>query len=458
MKILKSSFLFILICTLFISACQEDEPIVPNETEYVVPTITPTGAENYLNMDSDYIFDQNKLHTFELKLPESSLARINNNPTAEEYVAGSLIFEGDTISPVGIRYKGSIGAFVNCVSNSNLGNPSGFKTCTKLSMKIKLNWTDSSDKFFKLKKLQFHSMNNDPTQLRERLGYSLFREMGVPTPRSVHARLIINGEYVGLFALVEQIDGRFTKYNFNDGDGNLYKEVWPLKMNGQPQSTQEYLAGLKTNEDDNPSVSRIQSFAQAVANAPDVASLKGIIASKMDLDKIMSYAVVDRTIRHDDGPFHWYCNSGDCSSHNFYWYEEPTEDKLYLIPWDLDHAFANIIFDANPVTPIADDWGEQSNNCQPFGYGLWQLPQRSAACDKLTGGWASFSTEYEQKRQEFKNGAFAAAQVNAKLDAWSAQIRDATIEANTAHEDAISIQEWENAVNALRSQLEFARN
>ena len=47
---------------------------------------------------------------------------INDDPTKEEYIEGALIFEGDTISPVGIRYKGSVGAFVGCTSGKTLLN------------------------------------------------------------------------------------------------------------------------------------------------------------------------------------------------------------------------------------------------------------------------------------------------------------------------------------------------
>ncbi len=62
-----------------------------------------------------------------------------------------------------------------------------------------------------------------------------------------------------------------------------------------------------------------------------------------------------RAIRHDDGFLHWYCSEDGCASHNFYWYEEPNNKKVNLIPWDLDNAFENIIKNANPVTPIADE-------------------------------------------------------------------------------------------------------
>ena len=179
---------------------------------------------------------------------------INRDHAAEEYVEGMLIFEKDTISPVGIRYKGSIGAFVGCLDGPNMFEPSGAKICTKLSMKIKINWKGRKEKFFGLKKLQFHSMNNDASQMHERTGYWLFRQMGIPAPRAVHAKLTINGIYTGLYSLVEQIDSRFIKENFDDNKGNLYKEIWqafavllPVRTVGVmgDQRSYEFVCGLR---------------------------------------------------------------------------------------------------------------------------------------------------------------------------------------------------------------------
>ena len=65
----------------------------------------------------------------------------------------------------------------------------------------------------------------------------------------------------------------------------------------------------------------------------------------------MSQLAVDRTIRHDDGPFHWYCDDGTvarCGNHNFF-YEDPTAGSITMIPWDLDSAFSNILGDGNPL-------------------------------------------------------------------------------------------------------------
>lgn len=452
------SITLLFILCFFSFSCKEN-PTVQEvfDSDFVVPSITPSGDEKYLNSGSEFIYDQAELYTYELLIPDDALAFLNADPAAEEYVEGMLIFNGDTLSPVGIRYKGSIGAFVGCVSGQDFTNPSGNKTCTKLSMKVKIDWEGRDEKFYGLKKLQFHSQNQDPSQMHERLGYWLFREMGVPAPRSVHARLMINNEYSGLYALTEQIDSRFIKHNFSDDNGNLYKEVWPIDMIGNPFPDQVYLDALKTNKKDNPDPDIIRNFGQSISDASE-SELPNLIQQNMNLDQVISLVAVDRLIRNDDGPFHWYCNSGVCSNHNFYWYEEPENQVMHLIPWDLDNAFENIVQDANPVTPVADAFGVTRNNCRPFGYGPWNIQQRSATCDKIIAGWANFMTEYQQKRTQLINGPFSEDRINAVLDAWTNQIREATDEASNMHDDAVTINEWEFSLDELRFQVQFARD
>ena len=437
---------------LLLPGCKKD----PNTTSTGVEIITPTGDEAYLNNGSDVIFDQNTLHTIELNLPEAALAYIDSDPTAEQYVEGSLTFNGETLSPVGIRYKGSVGAFVGGVENDEGFNFSGAKTATKLSLKIKIDWEGYNSTFYGLKRLQLHSQNLDPSQMRDRLGYWLFRSMGVPTARAVHARVVINGTYYGLYSMVEQLDEQWTNYHFENGSGNLYKEVWPMYSNGDITNERDFYRALVTNRGAGTTVDRMQEFAEAIHGADDNA-LRQVIQDHMDLDEILSYVAVDRLIRNDDGVFHWYCGVLGCSPHNFFWYENPATNKMHLIPWDLDNAFENILGPANEVTPIADAWGETSNDCRPFEFGALNFRQKSAACDKLTGGWASFDTEYQEIKTRFINTVFSQAEVETRIDAWADQIRPATLEASQQHSDAITIEEWEQAIETLKAQLAFAR-
>ncbi len=428
---------------------------------------------NYENGKSSYLFDQNQLHTFELNLSEQNLAYLDQAPGLEEYVSGTLTFEGETL-PVGIRYKGSVGAWVGCLSGSFF-EAEGEKTCTKLSMKVKINWEDSDDTFFEVKKLQFHSQNLDPTKMHERLGYWLFREMGVPAPRSVHARLIINGEYNGIFALTEQIDGRFTRENFADGTGNLYKEIWPITTEGEPKLwDEEYQYSLKTNEDEDATFDIIQDFVQSIVNA-DKNDRPEVMKQWMEIEEVIAYAVVDRAIANDDGVFHWYCDVTDlayrlqgqapqtaeesfgCNPHNFYWYEDPTARTVHLIPWDLDNSFSEIQYQSNPVTPIKDKWGEITNDCLPFAYGGWGLAQKSAACDPIIGTWTEFEELYRELSREFLLGPFAQETVEDLLNTWAGQIKDSVIEASETHDDQPNLQSWLSAIERLKNDLEFAR-
>ena len=57
------------------------------------------------NHSSDYIYDQNKLHRFDLFLTQKNLDEINSNPAAENYVEGSLVFEGNVIKMLELDIK-----------------------------------------------------------------------------------------------------------------------------------------------------------------------------------------------------------------------------------------------------------------------------------------------------------------------------------------------------------------
>lgn len=428
-----------------------DEPADdgPTDTAAEVPTTEADPEEagpRYADGDADVIFDDDRVNTFELTLDPQLLAFLDADPAAEEYVEGSLTFDGETIDGVGIRYKGSSGAWYGCVEPTPEGEP-GAKTCPKLSMKVKITYTDSDAEFYGQRRLNFHSLNMDTTLMHDRLGYWLYREMGVPAPRFAHVRLIVNGEFVGLFGLVEQIDGRFTRANFEDGTGNLYKEVWPTDDTGSPQASQVLLDALKTNEDENPSVDLIAGFADEIA-AAGPADAAAVLERWTDVEQLLAHTAVDRTIRHDDGPFHWKCpKDSSCSPHNYYWYEDPSEEKVYLLPWDLDLAFLKIGEDD------AGYWGAETG-CDPQAF---LGTERPVTCDPIVAAIASLDTAYEAVRAELLAGPFSPEQTDAQLDRWSAQIAEVVAEAEAAHDGGLSVAQWEAALVSLRESLEVAR-
>jgi hypothetical protein len=458
-----------LILLLVLTSCEKKlipEQGVPitTSTGIVIKNIIPKGNEKYLKGTSKVIFNQEKVNTYNIIINYDELNKLDKDPAKEEYVEAALVFDGDTISPIGIRYKGSIGAYAGCLSNPDWSRPSGSKTCVKLSMQLKLNWKDRKVKFYDLNKLQLHSQNYDKSQLRERAGYWLFSQMGVAAPRAVHARVLINGAYSGLYGLVEEVDNRFVEYNFPNGKGNLYKEVWPVNADGQANSKEVFISALKTNESPNTNIDLMSKFAKEISEVAPL-SAQSIIKKHMDVTNIMAYVAVDRAIRHDDGPFHWYCNLGGtgCSNHNYYWFEDQKNQKMNLIPWDLDGSFEHVIRNANNVTPVTDKWGETTNDCKPFLYGNNILQQKSAACDKLTAAWVLYKDEYKLAKNKLQNEIITESKALAQFDVWAKQLAPYISEADSYYNFSISTASkattkttWENATTNLRSQLQLA--
>lgn len=428
----------------------------PSATEPATTEPT-TPLSSSMSGSAETLFDQDVLHTFEIDLPTDALARLDADPAAEEYEVGTLTFDGEVIEPIGVRYKGSVGAFVGCTASPSMLAPTGPKTCTKLSMKLKINWDDPDREFYGQRRIQLHAQNLDSTLMHERLGYWMFREMGVAAPRSTHARVVVNGEYLGLFALTEEIDGRFTRDRFDDGRGNLYKEVWPLGADGTPRSEEEFISGLETNEDDNPTADIIATFARELAAAPEGERV-AVLERWTDLETLLTTIVVDRAIRNDDGPLHWYCFS-ECAPHNFYWYEDPTARTVSLIPWDLDNAFDPLIEGSaiGGFTKIADPWGEITADCAPFPYGTFNLPQRSAACDPLLGALATLTDDFDRIRADLVSGPLSDEAVSRQLAAWAAQIAPAVDEAAETHADAVRPEIWRTSLETLQNALADSR-
>jgi spore coat protein CotH len=466
-----SKFLQIIVAIITSSCAKDIKPTLPNKVEpeiitsIIIPKIKPKGTEKYLAKNSDYVFDQEKVNTYNLIIKSDDLAKLNSDPTKEEYVQAAMVFEGDTISPVGLRYKGQIGSFAGCVSGPDWLKPSGYKTCVKLSMQVKINWEGRIERFYDLNKLQFHSQNSDSeaSKINDRLANYLFREMGVPSPRVSHVRVLINGAYSGLYSLVEEVDNRFVDHAYKTGKGNIYKEVWPLQQNGEPQTEKNLINALKTNETE-ADVKFMKEFGQAIASTKNP---KQTIETYMDVKSIISYVVVDRVIKHEDGPFHWYCDFNDtCFNKNYFWFEDKKNKKIHIIPWDLGASFVSIVRNINPINQIIDDWGTNSNNCKPYTYGNTYFKQLSANCDKLTASWALFDKEYIDLRKHFKNDILSDENVIAKIDTWANQLAPFVKEAddyynknatNEASLLTITYPVWQASISALKNQIIVAR-
>jgi hypothetical protein len=85
--------------------------------------------------------------------------------------------------------------------------------------------------------------------------------------------------------------------------------------------------------------------------------------------------------------------------------------------------------------------------------------QKSAACDKIIGSFGQFLEEYNELDNAFRNNLFNSPNIDALLDSWSNQIRDAVIEAHNTHgSQEPSFEQWTASLETLKSEISQSLN
>lgn len=241
---------------------------------------------------------------------------------AEQYRLCTVTFDGVVVPNSGIRQRGN---FSNAVISGK-----------KKPFKIAFDAVEEQ-RFDGLKKINLNNFTSDPTLLHESLGYLLYRESGVPAPRTSYAELFVNNEYWGLYLLTENVDKTFLKRHFgNNNDGNLYKtdrqSGVTLQWLGEDQET--YKAGglkLTTNEEAD-DWSGLIDFVRTLNFTSDD-SMEVVLPQIFHLPGYLQVLAIEKLIQNWDS----YWNNGN----NFYLYEHP-DGKIYWIPWDINESFQGL--------------------------------------------------------------------------------------------------------------------
>lgn len=400
-----------------------------------------------------YLFDPAQVRTYEVVLDPADWAALQDDPAAEVYVPGQLLFEGQVIDGVSLRYKGSYGSLFWCVDRDGERIPGGAlgdQPCSKLSMKLAFDEVDPEGRFYGVRKLAFNAGDADPSHMRERLGYAMFAAADVPAPRAVHAWLIVNGEPQGLFTLVETIDGRFARARFAEegGEGNVYKEVWPIGSD-----LGDWQDGLKTNRDEDPDFAPALAFSRDLEAALAVGTTDGLLAALdtwTDRDAFFRFLAVDRAVENWDGIMAWY-GGRNAYNHNYYWYQESAGTRLHLVPWDVDRSLV-------VPNPIVADYGMPRWNDDPGDCGVITVfkgvSARAPGCDPFIAALAHQGWEaYAAASRTLLDTTMTAEAVETLLATWEAQIADRVAEDATGP----SPEAWAQAMVDLREDVALLR-
>jgi hypothetical protein len=278
------------------------------------------------------------------------------------------------------------------------GNPCCSWTDDKMQFQVSFNENDPDGRFLGLRKVLFDAPRYNRSFLRQRVALSFLRDLGLPAPCSNNSRLMVNGEYYGLYENLEKVDREFLERNFPDPDGNLYKKGYELVTNEETGD-----------------VSRQMQFWATF----DVAGIEELV----DLDQAVLMWASDAIIPNSDG----YWSGGG----NFYLYDDPTRGKFVFVPWDIDSSFEVLPADTDPfvwIKPI-----ESTGR-----------PHFEAVMDDPT--WrGKFLDALEESLD-----AYDPAVLQERIDRWAAQIRDAA--ASDPHKQ-FTTSSHEQSVSNLRAYI-----
>jgi spore coat protein CotH len=276
---------------------------------------------------SDLIFDDSKIHRFDLKFYYAdwadSLACKKSLPD-EDYIPAQLTYrtgpaaDSIVLDSVGVRYKGNSSyAFAG--------------SSAKKPFKFSFDEYRDGQRFFGIKKLNFGNNAKDPTMMREKISYDILGRF-MQAPRAAFAAIYVEGELIGLYTQVEQVDKTFLESRFGDKDGNLYKsndEGSTLLYEDSDQSSYMDDYELKTNETEN-DWSRFVLMLDKLNNTDPAAFTAGT-GGLVALDNVCRYLAFNMVFSNFDS----YTGSG----RNYYLYDNSADGRFTLIPWDLNLSF-----------------------------------------------------------------------------------------------------------------------
>ncbi|MDX1911072.1 MAG: CotH kinase family protein [Saprospiraceae bacterium] len=293
-----------------------------------------------LSAQADALFDDSRIASIFIELPADSFQNMMAVLENERYTAARFIFDDgatrDTVENAGLRLRGNTSLFAR-----------------KKSFKISFNAFEPGREYQGVRKLNLRGQHNDPTMVREKLFYEVWKSAGMPERRLSFVRLYINNEYRGLYTNAEEPDKQWLDRVFDDNDGNLYKCNWPADLVYLGPEQQPYKAimnnpeerayDLKTNEEAD-DYSRLVALITAL-NQPVNAAFPQQIRQILNVETVLKAFALDVATGNWDDYFY--------NKNNYFLYDNPATGRFEFITFDTDNTFG--------VDWLGKDWAKR--NC-----------------------------------------------------------------------------------------------
>lgn len=248
------------------------------------------------------------------------------------WVEADFTADGKSLKKVGLRYAGDV---TYLVSARGLKRP------------LKLEFGRFGDQRFNgLSAIQLHAMPLDPSKMREALAYSVFRDAGVPAPRTAFAEVTLtvpnkfDKEPLGLFTVVEDVDAKFLADRFGSDKGLAMKPFGVRGVDFLGESWAGYKDQYRPQRDATADeAKRVIEFAKLVNQTTDT-EFKKRIGEFIDLDAFLRFMAANALTTN--------LESFLALGHNYTLYLDPKTNKFHFIPGDLEFSLANFLLMGTP--------------------------------------------------------------------------------------------------------------
>ncbi len=261
---------------------------------------------------ADAIFSMDEIHEVTIDVDDADIPQLV--PHNDVRVPCDFSFDGESLLECGVKLKGGIG------SVATLAEKPGFS----------VKFDEFVDQRFRgLSRLVFNAFRQDRGMVSEHLGYEMYRQVGVPGPRTAYAWVTFNGEPYGLYLVVEAVNNDFTERTFGDDSGNLY----------EGNCCGELAVGfteLKNNGELEGDTSDLARLVEVMNVAPDESYLE-------EMDRVVDLESSTRAWALEAMLSHW--DGYNYNRNNFYLYHRPSDDRFQFLPHGLDQLFGNLWHD-----------------------------------------------------------------------------------------------------------------
>ncbi len=273
-------------------------------------------------LTADDLFNPDVLQEIRLQVNTSDWQRLKDYFRENTYYPAILEWRGIVVEDIGIRSRGR-----------------SSRSPIKPNLRIDINRYEDDKTFLGLRAFHLKSNNTDASFLKERLSMLMFQRMGLPASRETHARVYVNGDYVGLYLLVEEINKEYLTRNLGENEGYLYEWTAPEEryqfeyLGPDPNNYSPVPFEPKTRET-NPNPKPLEAMIRTI-NQASGSDFPSAIAKYLDLKMFVTHVAIETFLADLD------CILGDrVGMNNFYFYRFKGNDFSQFLVWDKDLTFS----------------------------------------------------------------------------------------------------------------------